>query len=248
MRNSEDCKNSVKKCSWPLEIVYWEMYYAPVKLKSSEITLHIGCALKKQTNKQTGETITLTHCWSSVAFFHLLTPQFSLEQQKLPSSVVVTLSRSLKTSYTVWLAILDDDWLFWVQVVLNVVTEPPTTSWYKLRLWLVSRLHRIVRWWYLRPDGVGAKISLWELCCRAETGAQAWFHVSRQRWRHLSLGFLYVPIVLIHSSNYFWEELWILSISITYTLLFSPIALSGSFIHSTKILDNSQCALNHEKT
>lgn len=94
-----------------------------------------------------------------MACFHLLTPQFSLEQQKLPSSVVVTLSRSLKTSYTVWLAILDDDWLFWVQVVLNVVTEPPTTSWYKLRLWLVSRLHRIVRWWYLCPDGVGANIS-----------------------------------------------------------------------------------------
>lgn len=48
MSNSEESKNHTgKKCSWPLEMVYWEMYYEPVKLKSSEIILHIGCALKK---------------------------------------------------------------------------------------------------------------------------------------------------------------------------------------------------------
>ena len=203
MSNSEECKNHTgKKCSWPLEIVYWEMYYEPVKLKSSEIILHIGCALKK--TKKAGETITLTHCWSSVAFFHLLTAQSSLEQQKLPSSVVVNLSCSSKTSYTVWLAILGYDWLFWVQVVLNVVTELPTTSQCKLRPWLVCRLHRTARRWYLCPDGVGAEISSSELWCTVETDAQAWFHVSGQRWGRLRLGFLYVPVVLIQSSDHFW--------------------------------------------
>lgn len=217
------------------------MYYEPVKPKNSEIILHISCALKKKKKKtwrNNNSDSLLVFC----GIFHLLTPQFSLEQQqKLTSSVVVTLSCSLKTSYTVRLAILDYNWLLWVQVVLNVVTEPPTTSWCKLRLWLVSRLHRIARWWRLRPDGVGADISLWQLCCMAETDAQAWFHVSGQRWRHLSLGFLYVPVVLIRSLNYFWEELWIFLLSITHALLFSPVTLEvvHSFIQPKYLITHS---------
>ena len=209
MRNSEDSKNhTVKKCSWPLEIVYWEMYYEPVKPKNSEIILHIGCALKKKkTWRNNNSDSVLVFC----GIFHLLTPQFALEQQKLTSSVVVTLSCSLKTRYIVRLAILYYNWLLWIQVVLNVVTEPPTTSWCKLRLRLVSRLHRIARWWYLCPDGVGADISLWELCGTAETDAQAWFHMSGQRWRHLSLGFFmfllssYIHQIIFEKNfGYFW--------------------------------------------
>lgn len=136
----------------------------------------------KQKNKKTGETITLTHCWSFVAFFHLLTPQFSLEQQKLPSSVVVNLSCSLRTSYTVCLAILHYEWLFWVQVVLNVVTEPPTTSRCKLRLVRLQAAQNCqvvisVSWWSGSWDLLEwALLHSWDRCTglaprvRAEVG------------------------------------------------------------------------------